>query len=157
MYVKKMSGRSPRGAGMAALLLALAGCVTSPPPDVFVIDLEPLQGGALEQRVKVDLRVQNPSNQPISAAGMSLKLIVNGQPLARGVSNERFTVPPLGEATTSVVTSTTLVDLLRQAYGAQGRTSLDYRLEGKLYLESPPGGSLSFTNEGTLAPPAVRQ
>jgi len=157
MYVKKVSGRSPRAAGITALLLALAGCVTSPPPDVFVIDLEPLQGGALEQRVKVGLRVQNPSDQPISATGMSLKLIVNGQPLARRVSNERFTVPPLGEATTSIVTSTTLIDLLRQVYCAQGRTRFDYRLEGRLYLESPPGGSLSFETQGTLAPPAVRQ
>jgi len=153
MHVKTKSGRSPRATATAALLLALAGCATAPPPDVFVIDLEPLEGGGLEQRVKVDLRVQNPSNQPISAAGMSLRLIVNGQPLARGVSNEHFTVPPLGEATTSIVTSTTLIDLLRQAYRAQERTSLEYRLEGKLYLESPPGGSLSFTNEGALAPP----
>jgi LEA14-like dessication related protein len=144
---------SRKYAGICLLLLVLAGCVTAPPPDVFVINLEPLEGGGLEQRVKVDLRVQNPSAQPISAAGMSLRLIVNGQPLARGVSNERFTVPPLGEATTSVVTSTTLIDLLGQVYRAQERTSLAYRLEGKLYLESPPGGSLSFTNEGTLAPP----
>ena len=154
MYVKEKSVRSLRRAALAALVLALAGCVTVPPPDVFVIDLEPLEGSGLEQRVKVDLRVQNTSNQPISAAGMSLKLIVNDMPLARGVSNERFTVPPLGEATTSVVTSTTLIDLLRQAHRAQGRASLDYRLEGKLYLESPPGSSVSFESRGTLAPPA---
>ena len=49
------------------------------------------------------------------------------------------------------------MDLVRQVDGAQGRTSLDYRLEGKLYLESPPGSSVSFESRGTLAPPAVRQ
>ncbi|HMA89363.1 MAG TPA: LEA type 2 family protein, partial [Burkholderiales bacterium] len=146
---------SRKHARILLLLLVLAGCVTAPPPDVFVINLEPLEGGGLEQRVKVDLRVQNPSTQPISAAGMSLRLIVNGQPLARGVSNERFTVPPLGEATTSIVTSTTLIDLLRQVHGAQSRTSLDYRLEGKLYLDSPPGRSLSFETEGRLEPPGA--
>ena len=157
MYTIMNSRRSLRSGALAALLVALAGCVTVPPPDVFVVNLEPLEGGGIEQRVKVDLRVQNASNQPISAAGISLKLIVNDQPLARGVSNEHFTVPPLGEATTSVVTSTTLIDLLRQAYGVQGRTSFDYRLEGKLYLEGPPGGSVSFESRGTLAPPAVQQ
>ncbi|HMA89668.1 MAG TPA: LEA type 2 family protein [Burkholderiales bacterium] len=146
---------SRKHARILLLLLVLAGCVTAPPPDVFVIDLEPLEGGGLEQRVKVDLRIQNPSTQPISAAGMSLRLIINGQPLARGVSNERFTVPPLGEATTSIVTSTTLIDLLRQAYRAQERTSLEYRLEGKLYLDSPPGRSLSFETEGRLEPPGA--
>jgi len=144
-----------RLAALAWLLAAAAGCATAPQPDVFVIGLEPLEGGTLEQRVRVDLRVQNPSTEPLSAAGMSLRLIVNGQPLARGVSNEHFTVPPLGEATASIVTSTTLIDLMRQVYGAQSRTSLDYRLEGKLYLDSPPGRSLSFETEGTLEPPGA--
>jgi hypothetical protein len=116
MYVKKTSGRSSRSAALAALLLALARCVAAPAPDVFVIGLEPLEGG---------------------------------------VSDERFTVPPLGEATASIVTSTTLIDLMRQVYGAQSRTSLDYRLEGKLYLDSPPGRSLSFETEGTLEPPGA--
>jgi LEA14-like dessication related protein len=143
-----------RTAALACLLLAVAGCATAPPPDVFVIGLEPLPGGTLEQRVRIDLRVQNPSPQPLSVTGMSLRLLVNDQPLARGVSAERFSVPALGEATTSIVTSTTLIDLLRQMYGAQTRASLDYRLEGKLYLDKPSGRSLSFDNKGTLAPPA---
>ncbi len=141
-----------RLAALAWLLVAVAGCATAPQPDVFVIDLEPLPGGTLEQRVRVDLRVQNPSTEPLSATGMSLRLLVNGQPLARGVSAEAFTVPPLGETTTSIVTSTTLIDLLRQIHGAQTRSSLEYRLEGKLYLDNPPGRSLSFETEGTLAP-----
>ena len=139
---------------LVALATLLAGCATGPAPDVFVIGLEPLEGGTLEQRMRIDLRVQNPSPQPIEATGMSLRLIVNGQPLARGVSNEHFTVPALGEATTSIVTSTTLIDLLRQIRGAQTRRSLEYRLEGKLYRGVPPGRSVTFENEGTLAPPA---
>jgi len=157
MYVKMKSGRSPRAAAIAALLLALAGCVTVPPPDVFVIDLEPLESGALEQRVRVELRIQNPSPEPIAVSGMSLRLVVNGQPLARGVSDEHFTVPPLGEATTSIVTSTSLIDLLRQIEGARSRTNVEYRLEGTLYLDNPPGRSISFRHEGALEPPEVRE
>ncbi|MGA8052069.1 MAG: LEA type 2 family protein [Burkholderiales bacterium] len=144
-----------RFAAAAGLLLTVLGCATAPQPDVFVIGLEPIEGGTLEQRVRVELRVQNPSPEPIAVSGLSLRMIVNDQPLARGVSNEHFTVPPLGEATTSVVTSTTLIDLLRQIPGAQARTKLDYRLEGKLYLDSPPGRSLSFATQGTLAPPGA--
>ena len=145
---------SGKHAGIFLLLLAVASCATAPPPDVFVIDLEPLPGGTLEQRVRVDLRVQNPSPRPIAVTGMSLRLLVNGEPLARGVSDEHFTVPPLGEATTSIVTSTTLFDLMRQIHRAQTRTSLKYRLEGNLYLDDPLRRSLSFEHEGTLAPPA---
>jgi LEA14-like dessication related protein len=139
---------------IAFLLFAVAGCATAPRPDVFVIGIEPLPGGTLEQRVRVELRVQNPSTQRISATGMSMRLLVNGQPLARGVSAEAFSVPPLGEATTSVVASTTLFDLMRQVYGAQASTGIEYRLEGKLYLDDPLRGSLSFEREGTLAPQA---
>jgi len=146
-----------RAAAIACLLLAVAGCATAPRPDVIVIDVEPLEGGTLEQRVRVDLRVQNPSPQPISVAGMSLRLLVNGEPLARGVSDQHFSVPPLGEATTSIVTSTTLFDLMRQIRGAQKRSDFVYRLEGKLFLDNPPGRSLSFESEGTLAPPPAEE
>lgn len=136
----------------ACLLLTVAGCATAPRPDVFVIGIEPLPGDTLEQRVRVDLRVQNPTRQRISATGMSMRLLVNGQPLARGVSAEAFSVPPLGETTTSIVASTTVFDLMRQLYGAQTRPGIDYRLEGKLYLDDPLRRALSFEREGMLAP-----
>lgn len=138
----------------AYLLAVVVGCATAPRPDVFVIGIEPLAGGVLEQRVRVDLRVQNPSAQRISATGMSMRLLVNGQPLARGVSAHGFSVPPLGETTTSIVASTTVFDLMRQLYGAQARSRIEYRLEGKLYLDDPLRRTLSFEREGTLAPPA---
>lgn len=138
----------------ACLLLSVAACATAPRPDVFVIGIEPLPGGALEQRVRIDLRIQNPSAQRISATGMSMRLLVNGQPLARGVSAEAFSVAPLGEATTSIVASTTVFDLMRQLYGAQTRSGIEYRLEGKLYLDDPMRATVSFEREGALAPPA---
>ena len=135
--------------------LLLAACASAPRPDVFVIGMEPIEGGALEQRVRVDLRVQNPTREALAVTGMSVKLTVNGQPLARGVSNAAFSVPPLGEAKTSIVTSTTLIDLIRQVVGLQGRgtPSFDYRLEGTLYTGGALGRSLPFESQGTLAPP----
>lgn len=155
------SPRHPRAslrslAALACLVLA-AGCATPlPRPDVSVVGLEPLAGGVLEQRVRVELRVQNPAPRPIAASGLAVRLVMNGRPLARGVSHEPFTVPALGETTISVVTSTTLVDLLRQVEGLATRASLAYRLEGTLYVGGPPGRAVPFQAEGTLAPPGDR-
>ena len=67
--------------------------------------------------MRIDLRLQNASDTPITRAGLKIELDVNGQPLARGVSNEPFDVPSLGETTTSIVTSTSVFDLVRQAFG----------------------------------------
>ena len=131
-------------------VVLLAGCASQPPVDVFVIRLTPLESTGLEQRLRIDLRVQNPTDQPISVRGIQLGLDVNGRPLARGVSNEAFTVPSLGEATTSIVTSTSLFDLLRQVIGLESRQALDYSLKGHLYRDGGWPGSLRFERAGTL-------
>jgi LEA14-like dessication related protein len=144
--------RSLRGLAALAGLVLAAGCATAPRPDVYVIGVKPIPGGPLEQRVRIDLRVQNPTPQPIAATGMTLQVVVNGATLARGVSDEHFTVPALGEARTSIVTSSTLIDLLHQVEGLETHPSFDYRVEGLLYV-GEPARSIPFETKGTLAPP----
>ena len=94
--------------------MLLGGCAHYKPIDVFVVGLTPQESGPLEQRIKVDLRIQNPNDQPITADGMQIRLDVNGTRLARGVSDATFTIPRLGETTTSIVATTTVFDLAKQ-------------------------------------------
>jgi LEA14-like dessication related protein len=139
----------------AIVLLALSatGCMTRPSVDVFVIGLTPLESAGLEQRMRIDLRVQNAGNAPLTARGMQLQLDVNGQTLARGVSNTPFTVPSLGETTTSIVTSTSLFDVLRQAMGLGTGTaqSLDYEVSGTIHREGGFPSAVGFRRSGTFA------
>ena len=144
-----------RSMALACLVLTttVTGCVRYKPVDVFVIGLTPAEGSSLEQRIKVDLRIQNPNDQPITAQGMQIRLDVNGARLARGVSDATFTIPRYGEATTSVVATTTVFDLAKQLIVMQGTQSFRYVLEGDVYVEGF-GRSVSFHNEGEITPGA---
>jgi LEA14-like dessication related protein len=131
------------------VLILLGSCASYRPVDAFVIGLAPAESGALEQRVRIDLRLQNPNDRPLVVHGMRVDLDLNGQRLARGVSNAHFTVPALGEATTSITTSTSLFDLARQATVLSGRTTMDYALSGVLFVDGVPG-SVNFHQKGRI-------
>jgi LEA14-like dessication related protein len=132
----------------------LGGCAQYQSVDVFVVGLTPAEGSALEQRLRVDLRIQNPNDQAISASGMQIRLDVNGARLARGVSDQAFTIPRLGETTTSIVATTSLFDLAKQLVALSGTQSFRYVLEGDVFV----GGltrSVRFHNEGEFTPGAA--
>lgn len=142
-----------------ALLLAAAGCasVTSMvAPDVRVTSLQMLETlpGSMEQRFAVGLRLTNPNNRAIAVDGLDFDLELNNVRLARGVTNNAFELPRLGEAETLVVVTTSLYDVLRHAMDLAGRrdTNLDYRLRGRLHLGQGFVRSLPFDHRGTLMP-----
>jgi len=130
------------GAGCASLFTSLA------PPEVNVSNLVPLDSTLFEQRMRVDLRFRNPNDQPLEATGIDFQLDVNGQPLARGLGNESFTVPRLGETVVSVVATTTLLDVARQLLALGEQQDLDYVITGHLHLQSPVHRSVAFEHTG---------
>ncbi len=141
------------------LLLCLGACTSMSslePPEVQVTSLEMLAPapGALEQRFAVGLRLVNPNNRAIAVDGLDFELDVNGQRLARGVTNRAFELPRLGEAETSVVVTTSVFDILRQAVQLSERRdeAMDYRLRGRLHLGSGFVRTVPFNRSGTLTP-----
>ena len=74
------------------LLSACAALQRTDPLQVTVAGIEPLQGQGMELRMLVKLRVQNPNDAPIEYDGVSLKLDVQGNTFATGVSDERGSV-----------------------------------------------------------------
>lgn len=133
------------------LFVLVTGCTHYTPVDVFVIGLTPTEGAPLEQRVRVDLRIQNPNDLPLNARGLTIQLDVNGQRLARGVSDSAFVVPRLGEATTSVVASTSLFDIARQLVILSGRQTINYVIDGEVFLDGF-GRGVKFHQAGELGP-----
>ncbi len=156
-------------AGLLAVLalgpLLLGGCVglfrSVEQPEVYVIHVEPTEGesGLLEQRLKVDLRIRNPNDYDLDISGVDFHLDVNGNHLARGLGNESVTVPRLGEATLSVIATTTLMDVVRQVskLGQQQTEGVAYVLKGKLYVGRGWGSRVPFENSGTLIDQAKPQ
>ncbi|BBH45353.1 LEA type 2 family protein [Pseudomonas sp. KU43P] len=121
------------------------------PLDITVIGFEPLAGQELEMRMAVKMRVQNPNEQEIDYNGIALKLEVNGQPLAAGVSDQSGHIGRFGEAVIVVPISITAFSFLRQAYGLGKLDTLQgmpYVLRGK--LAGGLFGTVRFTDEGKL-------
>lgn len=141
--------------GCAALVLLLAGCanlLTQPErPEVSLASIALVEPGLLEQRYRVQLRVQNPNNFDLPIDGLQLRLELNGQPFVTAVSAAPVTVPRFGTALVEIDAVSTLAGLLQQFKGiAVGNSeSVRYKLSGKAHL-SQPSMALPFTQEGEI-------
>lgn len=142
-----------RGVLAAALLLLVSACAAGGdpvPPQVRLADLRLLESGLFEQRFEIDLRIGNPNDFELPLDGLTFDLEVNGSDFARGFSDQRVTIPRLGEGTITVIATTTLIDVVRQMKLLAERGDLAYRLGGTAYLDSLARRSVPYESEGTF-------
>ncbi len=134
-------------------MFLLAGCAhllgTADNPRVNIASLTPKDLKLFEQVFGMELRVMNPGDKELVIKGLSFNLEVNGQPFARGVSNESFTVGPFASHVVQVEAVTTLASLLGQIVQAQkGEFSgFTYHLKGYFYSGSS-GFRIPFDETG---------
>nr|WP_314901586.1 LEA type 2 family protein [uncultured Deefgea sp.] len=134
--------------GMLALLSACTGIPSHfEKPQVNLAGLQIAELGLIEQKFIVSLRVTNPNDINVPINGLNLKLDVNGQPFATGVSNEKVTLAKLGDTMIKVNVTTNLSNIWKQVKSLN--KPLSYSLSGKLLLPLVPGG-LSFDRKGEL-------
>lgn len=138
--------------GLAApLLLAACGVAGDPvPPLVRLADLRMLESGVFEQRFEIDLRIGNPNDFALPLNGLTFELEVNDEPFVRGFSDQRVTIPRLGEGLVSVAASTTLIEVVRQMLLLSQRGDLSYRLSGLAYLDSFARRSVPYESAGSF-------
>jgi len=144
--------------GITVLGLALSACAGIPghePVHVNVVGIDALPGEALEMRMAVRLRVQNPNETIIDFDGVSIALDVRGTPFATGVSDQRGSVPRFGETVITVPVSVSAFAAVSQALGLAGseRPRLDYALHGR--LSGAGFGGMRFESSGQIDLPAV--
>src|SRR5262245_10120497 len=143
---------------LSAFLFALlvSGCAAfgppMDPPTLTLLDLKPIPGGAFEQRLELELLVQNPNDFDLAIDGLRLQLDLNGQRLGRAVSKASLAIPRLDEARVKVEASITLFDVARQLLALEGKQSLDYRLAGDVFVVQPRARRLSFDSSGEVLP-----
>ena len=126
----------------------LGGCVTEPVVAVYVTDLKPLPSTLFEQRLQLELRIQNLSEKPIRASGVDVRLEFNDRQWGRGVSGEPVAVPALGESRTRVNVSSGVLDSVRQLLTIQGRETFSFGLRGRLIT---PGVDKRFRRGGEIS------
>ena len=137
------------GVLVLSLLSACSGIVNFEKPQVNLAGLEVLDLGLLEQKFVVSLRVTNPNDMALPIDGLKMKLDVNGQPFATGVSNQKVTLPRLGETVVKVNVTTNLSNIWKQIKAIQSK-SLAYTVSGQLFVPLVPGG-ISFNRQGELS------
>jgi len=137
-----------------AYLIGCAGTLRSEvePPEVFLSDIVPVEIGLFEQRLRVDLRVLNPNDFDLEVTGLNFQLDVNEIRLARGLSSEEVTVPRLGESVVSVMTSTTVLDIVHQIANLSEQQEMSYEIRGRVHLGNAAVGSVPFERSGKYIP-----
>ena len=137
-------------AGLLAVL-NLPGCASwlmkGEAPEVLVTNVTPLEASAFEQRLQVDLRIRNPNDFDLAVTGIDFRLDLNGNRLARGLGNKELVIPRLSDAVTSVETSTSTLQVVRQLLSFSGDQSFTYHVAGVLHTKE---GRLPFDSSGVL-------
>ncbi|HEU4516518.1 MAG TPA: LEA type 2 family protein [Steroidobacteraceae bacterium] len=122
------------------LVPVLAGCASLPaqdPLEVTVAGIEPLEqkGEALELRMLVKLRVQNPNSTPVNYDGAYVKVEVQDRTFATGVSEADGTIAGFGEALVEVPVTVSMFRMFRNVLAMSGDAPADqlhYAMSGKL-------------------------
>jgi LEA14-like dessication related protein len=138
---------------LALFALAPTGCAMLEPhlpPDVYLSDLKFEQAGLFEQRVNVILHFRNPNEFDLPIDGFRFDLGLNGQPFARGFSNESLTVPRLGEAYAAANTSIATLDMVRQVLALADGRDLSYDLKGTAFIQGMRRTSTPFAQSGSF-------
>jgi LEA14-like dessication related protein len=131
--------------GIREIALALicaftvSGCALAPKfetPTLSVVSVQMQSGSIFEQRLKVQMRVQNPNARELPVKGIEYRIEVENEELARGLTDVPFVVPAMGEAEFDVQVTANVAGALVRLLGKSKREKLEYRLVGSVALSS---------------------
>ena len=144
----------------AMALLCLSACATLPardPLQVSVAGIEPMKGEGLELRLLTRLRVQNPNDAPIAYRGVYVKIALQGQTFATGVTDADGTVPAFGETVIEVPVTASAFRIANQFLavvgGGRPPEKFTYSMTGKLAGGTSGTQRFEASGELSLAPP----
>ena len=137
-----------------AIVAALLGGCAAPlqKPEVSVAGVELLGIGLVEQRLLLKLNVSNPNDVDLPVKALSFDLDLDGQPFAKGASEQPVTIARHAEAQLDVKVVSRLGDVIRQLKAARQNGKLGYRIHGRVELVGLPGPtSAAFDRTGELS------
>lgn len=137
------------------LSLWLSGCAnlsTFEHPRISLVDIQLRGGRLLAQDLLLTLKVDNPNAYGFSLNGAVADVFLNGQPLARGLSDHPVKVPAYGQANLDLIATVQTFQILKQILNLGTQQPIDYRIQG--HLSASRGWSrdirIPFADQGTL-------
>ena len=117
-------------------------------PEVSLTRLQTERVGFLEQELAVGLRFYNPNEFPLEVHGVRFDLEIDGEPVASGRDDTRFTIPADGEREVDVKARAQSVAMLRQL--ANAGADFSYQIGGKLLLSNAQADEVRFADTTRL-------
>jgi LEA14-like dessication related protein len=159
----RFAARAPATAGRALRLLALfglllpAGCAALLPryetPRLEVQGVQLLGGDFRRQRLRVHVLVDNPNARELAVRSVSYELELGGTPLASGQNTEPFVVPAKGRGEFDLDVEADFAQALRIVGEHLREGQVEYRVLGRLRLDSGWLPELPFSGRGQLQLP----
>ena len=133
---------SIRRYGWIVIVWGLVGCATPLPdhiesPSVTIANVDVVGLTVFEQRYKLSLRIQNPNAFDLPVRGMAVSMLINGKEIGKGVNNEHFTLPAIGEAVRDIEIVSGIDRLAHalQPPRSNATPAANFYLHGRLVLE----------------------
>ena len=142
---------------LAIVLSALIGGCSSMRPDLetprlTIVHASMTSGDIFSQQFLVRLNVQNPNDRELPVRGIDYKLFLEGDSFAEGVSAKPFVVPALGETEFDMTVRTNFISGIgRLLSRLNGRTQVEYVLEGKVLTDIGMIKKIPFQESGTVS------
>jgi len=146
-----LSGRSAARwlTPLAIVVALLAGCAGQlQKPEISLAGVELVGIGLVEQRLLLKLRISNPNDVDLPIKALSFDLDLDGQPFAKGASEQPVIVARHAESQLDVKVVSRLGDVLQQLRVARKNGKLGYRVHG--YVELEGSGSIAFDRSGEV-------
>ena len=146
---------------LATVVALLAGCAAPlQKPEVSLAGVELVGIGLVEQRLLLKFNVSNPNDVDLPVKALSFDLDLDGQPFAKGTSEQPVTIARHAEAQLDVKVVSRLGDVLKQLNAARQNGKLGYRIHGRVELgtERPAGpASVAFDRSGEVSLSALER
>ena len=144
-----------RFVGWWAIAGMLAGCSMLPggvkEPQVTLRNIGLQEATLLSQDFVLDLKVENPNDFDLDVLGSDVEISLNGESVARGLSNQALRVPQYGSARMEVVASTRMLTAIRQLLVGALDQKIDYEVDGHLRVKGAfLGRPIPFHHSGEL-------
>ena len=145
--------------GLAIAAALLAGCAAPlQKPEVSLAGVELVGIGLVEQRLLLKLNVSNPNDVDLPVKALSFDLDLDGQPFAKGVSEQPVTIARHAEAQLDVKVVSRLGDVLKQLNAARKNGKLGYRVHGRVEFNGSAGpASVAFDRSGEVSLSALER
>lgn len=120
------------------LLSTIISCVTVPSdfvePGVSVTSFNPEPGDGISPRFKIVLHITNPNRDPLALEGIAYSILLEGNEVMSGVSNELPTIEPYGEDDVTLYATANLFGGIKLMTGLMSNQSkhINYEFKAKL-------------------------